>query len=55
MTLTALAKSKEQQVTNAEMQSKESFKIEANCHLSIFITKVCEIYLLYTFKIDIRS
>ena len=26
------------------------FKIEANFHLSIFIIKVCEIYLLYTFK-----
>ena len=31
------------------------FKIEANFHLSIFIIKVDEIYLLYTFKKDVHS
>ena len=52
MTLTILTKSKKQQLINREIQSKESFKIEAtNFHLNIFITKVCEIYLLYTLKI----
>ena len=51
MTLTILTKSKKQQLINWEIQSKGSFNIEANFHLSIFIIKVCEIYLLYTFKI----
>ena len=45
-----LTKSKKQQLTNWEIQGKGSFKIEANLHLSIFIIKVCEIYLPYTFK-----
>ena len=51
MTLKILIKSKKQQLINWEIQSKGSFKIEANFHLSIFIIKVCEIYLLYIFKI----
>ena len=36
MILTALTKSKEQQLTHGEIQSKGSFKIEANFHLIIF-------------------
>ena len=37
MTLTALTKSREQQLTNGEIQSKKgSFKIETNFHLGIF-------------------
>ena len=55
MILIALTKSKEQQSTHGEIQSKGSFKIEANFHLNIFIIYVREIYLLYTFKIDIHS
>ena len=55
MALTASTKSKEPQLTNEEIQSKGSFKIEGNFHLSIFIIKICEIYLLYTFKIEIHS
>ena len=53
MTLPAFTKSKKEQLANWEKQNKELFKIEADFHLSIFITKVCEIYLLYTFKKDI--
>ena len=53
MTLTALTKSKKQQSKNWEIQNKGLFKIGANYHLSIFIIKVCEIYLLYTFKKEI--
>ena len=49
MILTALTKSKEQQLTKGEIQSKGSFKIEANFHLTKFIIKVCEAFLLYTF------
>ena len=49
MTLTALTKSKGQQLTNEEIQSKKGlFKIETNFHLGIFLIKVGEIYLLYT-------
>ena len=55
MILIALTKSKEQHLTHGEMHPKQSFKIEANVHLSIFIIKVCEIYLLYTLKIGIHS
>ena len=55
MIQTALTKPKEQQSTHWEIKSKESFKIEANFNLSIFIVKVREIYLLYTLKIDIYS
>ena len=55
MILTALTKSKEQQFTHGEIQRKESFKTEANFHLSIFIIKVCEIYILHTFKIVIHT
>ena len=55
MTLTALVKSKEQQLTNGQIQNKSSFRIETNFHFSILIIKVCEIYSLHTFKIDIHS
>ena len=56
MTLAALTKSREQQLTNGEIQSKKgSFKIETNFHLGIFLIKVCEIYLLYTIKKDIHG
>ena len=51
MTLTALTKSREQQLTNREIHSKKgSFKIETNFHLGIFLIKVCEIYLLYIYN-----
>ena len=43
MILTALTKSKKQQLTQREIQSKESFKLEGSFHLSLFIIKVCEI------------
>ena len=53
MTLTALTKSREQQLTNGEIQSKKgSFKTETNFHLGIFLIKV---YLLYTIKKDIHG
>ena len=56
LTLTALTKSIEQQLTNGEIQSKKgSFKIETNFQLRIFLIKVCEIYLLYTIKKDIHG
>ena len=56
MTLTALSKSSEQQLTNGEIKSKKgSFKIETNFHLGIFLIKVCEIHLLYTIKKDIHG
>ena len=54
MILTALTKSKEQQLTHGELQSKGLFQIEVNFHLSIFMIKVCQICLIYTFKIDIH-
>ena len=51
-----VAKSREQQLTNGEIQSKKgSFKIETNFHLGIFLIKVCEIYLLYAIKKDIHG
>ena len=56
MTLTALTKSREQQLINGEIQSKKgSFKIGTNFHLGIFLIKVCEIYLLHTIKKDIHG
>ena len=46
-----VAKSREQQLTNGEIQSKKGlFKTETNFHLGILLIKVCEIYLLYTIK-----
>ena len=45
MTLIILTKPKKQQLINWEIQSQGSFKIEANFRLSIYIIKVCEIYL----------
>ena len=51
-----VAKSREQQLTNGEIQRKKgSFKIETNFHLGIFLIKVCEIYLLYAIKKDIHG
>ena len=55
MIVTALTKSKEKQLTHGEIKSRRSFKIKADFHLSIFIIKVCEFYVLHTFKLDIHS
>ena len=49
MTLTAFKKSTEQQSTDWEIQNKGCLKVEADFHLGMFIIKVSEINLLYTF------
>ena len=40
MALKALTKSREQQLTKREIQSKESCKIEADFHLSMFFNQI---------------
>ena len=48
-------KIKETAVDKLRNTKQRIIKIEANIHLSIFITEVCEIHLPYTFKKDIHS